>query len=68
MMSRIWQFLTNSRVLGVLGLASLAAFLFLGADSLELAAKWAAAAALALAVGVGLVWIGRRRAWRQRGR
>jgi type VI secretion system protein ImpL len=64
MMSRIWQFLTSSRVLGVLGLAALAAFLFLGADSLELAAKWAVVAALALAMGGGLVWLGCRW-WRQ---
>ncbi|WP_332878806.1 type VI secretion system membrane subunit TssM [Massilia sp. S19_KUP03_FR1] len=65
-MSRIWQFLTNSRVLGVLGLAALAAFLFLGAESLELAAKWALLAALALAVGAGLFWLVRRW-WRGRG-
>ncbi len=66
MMSRIWQFLTNSRVLGVLGLAALAAFLFLGAESLELAAMWAGVAAVALAMAGGLFWLGRR-AWRKRG-
>ena len=66
MMSRIWQFLTNSRVLGVIGLAALAAFLFLGAESLELAAMWAGVAAIALAMGGGLFWLGRR-AWRKRG-
>ena len=55
-MRRLWQFLTDQRVLGVIGLAALAAFLFLGAETLQLGAIWAAAAALALLLGWGLFW------------
>jgi hypothetical protein len=40
-MARLWQFLTNSRVLAVIGIAALAAVLLLGAESLEVAAIWA---------------------------
>jgi type VI secretion system protein ImpL len=55
-MARLWQFLTDSRVLGVIGLAALAAFLLLGADTLEVAAVWAGVAALAMLGGWGLYW------------
>jgi type VI secretion system protein ImpL len=55
-MRRLWQFLTDSRVLGVIGLAALAAFLLLGADTLQLAAIWAGAAALALLLGWAIFW------------
>ncbi|MES2757210.1 MAG: type VI secretion system membrane subunit TssM [Pseudomonadota bacterium] len=55
-MARLWQFLTDSRVLGVIGLAALAAFLLLGADTLQVAAIWAGVAALALLAGWGLYW------------
>ena len=65
MMSRLWQFLTNSRVLGVIGLAALAAFLFLGAETLEVAAIWAVIAAAGLMLAWGVFWLGRR-AWRKR--
>jgi len=64
-MSRLWQFLTNSRVLGVIGLAALAAFLFLGTESLEVAAIWAVVAAAALLLGLGVFWLVRL-AWRKR--
>jgi type VI secretion system protein ImpL len=64
-MSPLWQFLTNSRVLGVIGLAALAAFLFLGAESLEIAAIWAVVAAAVLLLGWGLFWLARL-AWRKR--
>lgn len=53
-MARLWQFLTDSRVLGVIGLAALAAFLLLGADTLQVAAIWAGVAALALLAGWGM--------------
>jgi type VI secretion system protein ImpL len=66
MTSRIWQFLTNSRVLVVIGLVALAAFLFLGAESLELAAIWAVVAAAGLLLAWGVFWLARR-AWRNRG-
>ena len=58
-MARLWQFLTDSRVLGALGLAALAAFLFLGADILHIAAVWAAAAMLGLFALWGLFLLGR---------
>lgn len=40
-MQQIWQFLTDARTLVVLGFLALAAFLFLGASSLQIAAIWA---------------------------
>jgi type VI secretion system protein ImpL len=55
-MHRLWQFLTNSRVLGVIGLAALAAFLLLGADTLQVAAIWAGVAALGLLAAWGIFW------------
>jgi type VI secretion system protein ImpL len=55
-MARLWQFLTDSRVLGVIGLAALAAFLLLGADTLQVAAIWAGVAALALLAGWAIFW------------
>ncbi|MDB5933193.1 MAG: type secretion protein VasK, partial [Massilia sp.] len=64
-MARIWQFLTDSRVLGVIGLAALAAFLLLGADTLQVAAIWAGVAALALLAGWGIFW-GARYQYRKR--
>ncbi|MBK1613891.1 type VI secretion protein VasK [Rubrivivax gelatinosus] len=55
-MNRIWTFLLNPRVLGVIGLAALAAFLFLGASALQVALVWAGIALGAL-IAVGLaVW------------
>ena len=55
-MARLWQFLTDSRVLGVIGLAALAAFLLLGADTLQVTAIWAGVVALALLAGWGAYW------------
>jgi type VI secretion system protein ImpL len=52
-MNRFWTFLMDVRVLSVLGLAALAAFLFLGADTLQIGLVYAG---LALAV-VLLVWL-----------
>jgi type VI secretion system protein ImpL len=54
-MARLWQFLTNSRVLAVIGIAALAGFLLLGAESLEVAAIWAVLAGLLLLAAWG-VW------------
>ncbi len=52
-MSRIRTYLFDRRVMGVLGLAALATFLFLGASALELAMVYAA-----IAIGVALfVWL-----------
>lgn len=53
-MNRIWTFLLNPRVLVVIGLAALAAFLFLGASALQLALVWAGLAFAAFL----LVWLG----------
>jgi type VI secretion system protein ImpL len=64
-MARLWQFLTDSRVLGAIGLAALAAFLLLGADTLQVAAVWAGVAALALLAGWGAFW-GARYHYRKR--
>jgi type VI secretion system protein ImpL len=64
-MARLWQFLTDSRVLGVIGLAALAAFLLLGAETLQVAAIWAGVAALAMLAGWGAYW-GARYHYRKR--
>jgi type VI secretion system protein ImpL len=58
-MARLWQFLTNSRVLAVIGIAGLAVILFLGAESLEVAAIWALLAGLLLLAAWGAWWLGR---------
>jgi len=60
-MSRLWQFLTNSRVLAVFGLLALSALLFLGADTLEIAALWAVLAVLVLLAAWGAWWLLRAR-------
>lgn len=59
-MNRLFQLLFDIRVLSVLGLIALAAFLFLGADLLQLGLIYAALA-LALAVLLGLLVWGVRR-------
>ncbi len=59
-MARLWQFLTDSRVLGVIGLAALAAFLYLGAETLGIAAIWAGVAGAALAAMWGIFWLTRQ--------
>ncbi|MBP1317840.1 type VI secretion system membrane subunit TssM [Herbaspirillum huttiense F1] len=53
-MQRLWHILSDTRVLILLGFAALAAFLFIGADQLEVALIWAAAL-LGLLL---LVWLG----------
>ncbi len=54
-MQRIWQFLTHTNTLAVIGFAALAGFLFLGASAMQLAAIWAAGL-LVLAVVVWLAY------------
>jgi type VI secretion system protein ImpL len=63
-MNRIWTFLFDARVLGVIGLAALAAFLFLGAEALKLGLVWAAVALGAGLLVWGCVWGVRK--WRAR--
>lgn len=63
-MQRIWQFLTNRRSLVFIGFAALAAFLFLGADAMEVTASWVGAALAAALVIYLIVWAIRR--WRDR--
>ena len=48
-MARLWQFLTDSRVLAVIGIAAFAAFLVIGAESLEIAAVCAQLASYGVA-------------------
>lgn len=64
-MARLWQFLTNSRVLAAIGIAALAALLLLGAESLEVAAIWAVLAGLLLLAAWGIWWLARAW-WRKR--
>jgi type VI secretion system protein ImpL len=47
-MRRLWQFLTDTRVLGAIGLVVVAAVLVIAADTFELAMVWVGVAALAL--------------------
>jgi type VI secretion system protein ImpL len=56
-MARLWQFLTNSRVLAVIGCAAFAAFLLLGADTLGIALLWAVLAGLVLLAAWGVWWL-----------
>ncbi|GAB3435570.1 type VI secretion system membrane subunit TssM [Massilia solisilvae] len=64
-MARLWQFLTDSRVLAVIGISAFALFLFLIADTFEIALIWALIAALALLACWGVFWLARRQ-WRKR--
>lgn len=53
MMQRIWQFLTSTRTLVFIGFAALAAFLLIGASSLEIGAIW-----VGILLGIALiVWL-----------
>jgi type VI secretion system protein ImpL len=61
MMARLWQFLTDRRVLAVIGIAVLAACLLLGADSLDVALIWAVLLGLVLLGAWGVAWL--VRAW-----
>ena len=59
-MARIWQFLTDSRVLVVIGMAALAACLFIGADLIGIDPIWALIAGLLLLACWGIWWAVRR--------
>jgi type VI secretion system protein ImpL len=59
-MNRFWYFLTDRRVLAVVGLLALAAFLFLGARELQLALKWAVALLLLALLAAAVAWAVRR--------
>lgn len=63
-MNRLWTFLLNPRVLGVIGIAALAAFLFLGASALQVALVYAGIALGVLVLLWLLVWAVRK--WRAR--
>ncbi|MBC7455694.1 MAG: type VI secretion system membrane subunit TssM [Massilia sp.] len=56
-MARLWHFFTDRRVLGTIGLAALAGFLLLGANTLQVGALWAGVVALALLAGWGIFWV-----------
>ncbi|NNG23376.1 type VI secretion system membrane subunit TssM [Telluria aromaticivorans] len=59
-MARIWQLLTDSRVLVVIGIAALAACLLIGADLIGIDLIWALIAGLALLACWGIAWAIRR--------
>jgi len=64
-MARLWKFLTDSRVLVVIGITALLGFLLLGADTFEIGLIWALIAALGLLALWGM-FRGARRLWRIR--
>jgi len=64
-MARLWKFLTDSRVLVVIGITALLGFLLLGADTFEIGLIWALIAALSLLALWGMFW-GARKLWRIR--
>ncbi|WP_426114709.1 type VI secretion system membrane subunit TssM [Massilia sp. PWRC2] len=64
-MARLWQFFTDSRVLGTLGFLVLAACLLLGTRLFDVAALWAALGCLCLLAVWGAWWLTRRH-YRQR--
>ncbi len=59
-MSRLWTFLTDVRVLSVIGFLALAAVLFVGASTLSIALTWAAIALGALLLVWLVVWVVRK--------
>ena len=64
-MARIWKFLTDTRVLAMIGIAALAAILMIGAAVLGVGLLWAAIVGLVLLACWGIWWM-LRRAWRAR--
>ncbi|MDN4039573.1 type VI secretion system membrane subunit TssM [Massilia sp. YIM B02443] len=64
-MARIWKFLTDTRVLAVIGIAALAAILMIGAAVLGVGLLWAAIVGLVLLACWGIWWM-LHRAWRAR--
>jgi type VI secretion system protein ImpL len=66
-MARLWKFLTDSRVLVVIGVTACLGIIFLSVDTFELGAIWAVIAVLALLALWGMYWgirriVGRRAA------
>ncbi len=59
-MQRLWHFLLDARTLAVIGVAALAAFLFLGADTLQVGLQWALGVGVALLLLWAVVWTVRR--------
>ncbi len=66
-MQRLWLFLLDARTLAVLGVAALAASLWLGADALHAGMAWAVGILLILALAWLGVWLWRRQQARQAG-
>lgn len=64
-MARLWKFMTDSRVLAAIGVATLAAILVIGAGLVGLGIVWAAIGGLALLACWGIGWM-LQRAWRAR--
>ncbi|MFC5458969.1 type VI secretion system membrane subunit TssM [Massilia niabensis] len=59
-MARLWKFLTDSRVLVVIGITACLGIIFLSVDTFELGAIWAVIAALGMLALWGLYWGARR--------
>jgi len=59
-MQRIWQFLTNTRTLMVVGFVALACFLFLAADALQIDGIWVVVFLVAILLIWGLVVLYRK--------
>ena len=57
MMARLWQFFTDRRVLAVIGIGVLAAFVLLGAASFDVALIWVALFGLVLLGAAGIGWL-----------
>jgi type VI secretion system protein ImpL len=60
-MRRIWWYLTDRTVLGIIGLVMVSAFILLSARTLHLAMVWAVVLAITVIVVWGIVWFVRRR-------
>src|SRR5690606_39938528 len=63
-MQRIWQFLLDTRVLTVIGVAALAGLLLLGADAMRVGLVWAGLILALVLLACAAVWGVRR--WRAR--
>ena len=59
-MQKVWQFLLDPRVLTVLGLAALATFLFVGADTLKIGLIWVGVVLAVLVMAWAGVWFYKR--------
>lgn len=64
-MSRIWDFLTNRTVLGIIGLIAASAFILLSAKTLQVALFWAIGLILIIVLAWTTVWWIRRRRARE---